>query len=145
MTADAIGDATEVAPLLDQLEGTRGSLIAEGAYDGRPVYEAVAAHQPDPPAGVVIPPRSTAVPSSTARTASTQRDLHLETITRQGRIAWQRSSGYNRRAWVETAIYRYKTIIGRRLRAQRLVNQQVEAKIGCNILNRMSRLGMPVF
>ena len=85
------------------------------------------------------------MPSSTATTAPTQRDWHLEAITQQGRIAWQRSSGYNRRAWVETTIYRYKAIIGRRLRAQRLVNQQVEAKIGCNILNRMTRLGMPVF
>ena len=145
LTPDEIGDATEVAPLLDQIEGKLGSFIADGAYDGGPIYEAVAAHQPDPPAVVVIPPRSSAVPSSTATTAPTQRDLHLETITQQGRIAWQRSSGYNRRAWVETAIYRYKTIIGRRLRARCLANQQVEAKIGCNILNRMTRLGMPVF
>jgi hypothetical protein len=84
LTPDVIGDATEVAPLLDQIEGKLGSLIADGAYDGGPIYEAVAAHQPDPPAVVVIPPRSTAVPSSTATTAPTQRDLHLETITRAG-------------------------------------------------------------
>jgi hypothetical protein len=77
LTPDVIGDATEVAPLLDQIEGKLGSLIADGAYDGGPIYEAVAAHQPDPPAVVVIPPRSTAVPSPTARTAPAQRDLHL--------------------------------------------------------------------
>ena len=65
-------------------------------------------------------------------------------IGKHGRIGWQRSSGYNRRSLVETAVYRYKTIIGRRLHARTLPNQQTEAKIGCNVLNRMTRLGMPV-
>ena len=35
-------------------------------------------------------------------------------IAQYGRIGWQRRSGYNRRSLVETAIYRYKTMIGRR-------------------------------
>jgi hypothetical protein len=38
---------------------------------------------------------------------------------------------------------RYKTIIGRRLHARTPPNQWTEAKIGCNVLNRMTRLGMP--
>jgi hypothetical protein len=70
--------------------------------------------------------------------------MHLETIARHGRIGWQRSSGYSRRSRVETAMYRYKTIIGRRLHARTLPNQKTEAKIGCNVLNRMTSLGMPV-
>jgi hypothetical protein len=53
-------------------------------------------------------------------------------------------TGYCRRSPVETAMYRYKTIIGRRLRARTLPNQQTEAKVGCNVLNRMTRLGMPI-
>jgi hypothetical protein len=44
---------------------------------------------------------------------------------------------------VETAMYRYKTIVGRRLHARTLPNQRTEAKIGCNVLNRMTGLGMP--
>ena len=58
-------------------------------------------------------------------------------------MGWQRRSGYNRRSLVETAMYRYKTIIGRRLLARTLSSQQVEAKIGCNVLNRMTSFGMP--
>jgi hypothetical protein len=65
-------------------------------------------------------------------------------IAQHGRIGWQRRSGYNRRSLIETAIYRYKTIIGRRLCARSLSNQRTEAKIGRNALNRMTRLGMPV-
>ena len=61
-----------------------------------------------------------------------------------GRMSWQRSSGYNRRSLVETAMFRYKTIIGRRLHARILPNQRTEAKLGCNVLNRMTGLGMPV-
>ena len=40
-------------------------------------------------------------------------------------------------------MYRYKTVVGRRLRAPTLPNQQTEAKIGCNVLNQMTTLGMP--
>jgi hypothetical protein len=58
-------------------------------------------------------------------------------------MGWQRRSGYNRRSLVETAMYRYKTIVGRRLHARTLPNQRTEVKIGCNVLNRMTTLGMP--
>jgi hypothetical protein len=40
-------------------------------------------------------------------------------------------------------MFRYKTIIGRRLQARTLPSQRTEAKIGCNVLNRMTGLGMP--
>ena len=38
----------------------------------------------------------------------------------------------------------HKTLIGRRLHARTLSNRQTEAKIGCSVINRMTRLGMPV-
>jgi hypothetical protein len=34
-------------------------------------------------------------------------------------------------------------VSGRRLHARTLPNQKTEAKIGCNVLNRMTTLGMP--
>src|ERR1019366_7030918 len=135
LTPDDVGDVSAVADLLDQIDGSVGSMTGDGAYDGEVGYDAVGKRHPE--ATVIIPPRSTAVPA-------TQRDKHLETIARRGRIGWQRSSGYSRRSLVETAMYRYKTIIGRRLHARNLPNQKTEAKIGCNVLNRMTSLGMPV-
>jgi hypothetical protein len=50
----------------------------------------------------------------------------------------------SRRRLVETAMYRYKTIIGRRLHARIPSNQRTEAKVACNVLNRMTSLGMPI-
>lgn len=119
-TTTGEGDAALVGPLLDRLAGPIASVIADGAYDGEPVYRAVAERQPDPPAAVVIPPRATAVPSPTAGTAPTQRDRHIRMIRDRGRLGWQKAVGYGRRSLGETAVSRYK------------------------VINRMTRLGMPV-
>ncbi len=61
----------------------------------------------------------------------------------EGQLRWQKESGFNRRNLVETAMYRYKTNIGGRLRARSLPNQRTETKVACSILNRMTELGMP--
>ena len=139
LTPDDIGDISALPDLLDQIEDPVGSVTADGAYDGETVYDEVL--QRHPAARVIIPPRSTAIVSETG---TTQRDEHLHSIGQHGRLGWQRRSGYGRRSLVETAMYRYKTIIGRRLHARTLPNQQTEAKIGCNVLNRMASLGMPI-
>jgi hypothetical protein len=41
-------------------------------------------------------------------------------------------------------MFRDKTVMGQRLRARDLPNQRTEANVGCNVLNRMTGLGMPV-
>ena len=138
LTPDDIGDVSELPGLLDQVDAGIASLTADGAYDGEAVYDAVANRHPD--AEIIIPPRATAVPNATTMT---QRDRHIATIERHGRMGWQRRSGYNRRSLAETAVYRYKTIIGRRLQSRTLLTQRTEAKIACNLLNRMTSFGMP--
>ena len=138
LTSDDVGDVSAVPELLDQIEAGIASLTADGAYDGESVYDEVAERHPE--AAVIIPPRATAVPDAAA---ATQRAQHVATIAQHGRMGWQRRSGYNSRSLAETAVYRYKTIIGRRLHARTLPNQRTEAKIGCNVLNRMTMLGMP--
>jgi hypothetical protein len=102
-------------------------------------YDAIA--ECHPKAGIIVPPRITAV---AVETTAKQRDKHFSTIAEHGRMSWQRSSDYNRRSLVETTMFRYKTVISRRLRARTLPNQRTEAKVGCNVLNRMTGLGMPV-
>jgi hypothetical protein len=115
------------------------SVTGDGAYDADVVYDEILQRHPE--ADVIIPPRSTAVISESG---TTRRDEHLRTIEKHGRIGWQRRSGYCRRSLVETAMFRYKIIIGRRLHARTLSNQKTEARIGCAVLNRMTGLGMPI-
>jgi hypothetical protein len=139
LTPDDVGDISVMPGLLDQIDVDVASMTADGAYDGEVVYDVVAERHPE--AAIIIPPRITSVLNETK---TTQRDEHLAMIAEHGRMSWQRSSGYNRRSLVETTMFRYKTIIGRRLRARSLSNQRTEAKVGCNVLNRMTGLGMPV-
>ena len=49
-----------------------------------------------------------------------------------------------RRPRAETAMFRYKTLIGRRLRARTLPGRKAEARTGCAVINGMTHLGMPV-
>ena len=144
LTSSEEGDAALVGPLLAQIQGPIASVTADGAYDGEPVYRAVAERQPDPPVAVIIPPRAGAVPGPTADTAPTQRDGHIRMIEDRGRRGWQKTVGSGKRSLGETAVFRYKVIIGRRLRARTLPGQKTEARVGCSVLNRMTRLGRPV-
>jgi hypothetical protein len=139
LTPDDVGDISELPDLLKQIDADVASMTADGAYDGQVVYDAIA--QCHPKSGVIVPPQITAV---AVETTATQRDKHLSTIAEHGRMSGQRSSDYNRRSLVETTMFRYKTVISRRLRARALPNQRTEAKVGCNVLNRMTGLGMPV-
>src|SRR5450631_952912 len=59
LTDQDADDPSQVGPLLDQIDGGIARVTADGAYDGAPTYETIAAHGDD--IEVVIPPRSTAV------------------------------------------------------------------------------------
>ena len=134
MTDQDAGDASQVEALLDQIDMPIGQFIADGAYDGNPTYDAVTRHSPE--AVVIIPPRANALerPNSDC---PTQRDRHIAAINVDGRMGCQAATGYGKRSLVETAIGRYKSIIGYRLRARSFGAQQTEVSIGCAVLNRM--------
>jgi hypothetical protein len=133
-------DPSQVAPLLEEIDGRIGRVTADGAYDGAPTYETIAAHGDG--IEVVIPPRSTAVPSGEVG-PPTQGDPHLKMITERGRLAWQVATDYGQRALIETTMGRYKALIGPRLRARGFAAQQTEAAIGVAALNRMLVAGRP--
>ena len=116
-------------------------VTGDGAYDQHGVSTAIAARHPE--AAIIVPPRSTAVPSETAETAPTQRDQHLQYIAKHGRMAWQKASGYTIRARAEAAISRYKRVIGDRLRAHTDERRATEVDVAVHALNRMLELGHP--
>ena len=136
-------DGSQVGPLLDRVDGSVASLTGDGAYDRDDVYAEVAARHPG--AAVVVPPRSSAVPSDTAETAPTQRDAHLRYIAERGRMGWQRASGYNWRALVESDVSRWKRVIGDGLRSRSDGRQTTEVAIAVDVLNRMLELGRPEY
>jgi hypothetical protein len=143
LTGPEIDDGSRIGPLLNQVEGPLASLTGDGAYDRDDVYAVVAERHPE--AAVIVPPRSSAVPSQTAETAPTQRDRHLQAITEHGRMAWQKASGYNWRALIEADISRWKRVIGDGLRSQTDGRQATEVALAANVLNRMLELGRPEY
>ncbi len=123
LTERGVDDASQVGPLLDQIPGPVASVTGDGAYDRSNVYAAVL--------------------SDTAETAPTQRHRHIQTIAEKGRLAWQRSSGDNKRAGVENQMARWKGVLGEARRFHSNQAQATEVAIGVAVLNRMLDLGPP--
>lgn len=139
LTSHTTDDASEVPSLLDQIEDGVDSITGDGAYDKDDIYKYLNRK------GIsgIFPPRKDAVLSKDVENNPTIRDMNIMHIKEHGRISWQKETKYNDRSLVEVAVYRYKTIIGRSLRSRKSENQQTEAEIGCSIINKMTKLGMP--
>jgi len=131
---------SQVGPLLDRIDDPVGRVTADGAYDGASTYQTIAAYGDG--IEVVIPPRSTAVPSGDPG-VPTQRDRHLAMIAEQGRLGWQVATDCGQRSLAGTTMGRYKALIGPRLRACGFAAQQTEAAVGVAVLNRMLAAGRP--
>lgn len=144
LTTDDIGDPTALPGLLDQVDGPVALFLADGAYDGDPTSDLLAARFGST-IEVVVPPPRTAVLSPNAAQNPTARDCHIADIAARGRMAWQKTSGYNQRSRGETLMSRWKGIIGLKLKARGFENQKAEAGIGVRVLNRMTGLGRPSF
>jgi hypothetical protein len=141
LTDRTVDDACVAISIHEPIEGIV-RFTADGAYDSRPMYEALAA------AGaadirIVIPPKKTATVDSRATGPWRQRNDAIERIGAVGRRQWRKESGAHQQARAENGMYRYKRIIGDRLRAQHRESRKREAWIAVNVINRMSALGMP--
>ncbi len=132
-------DAKTALHLLDEVEGDIASFTAGAAYDTIAIYDAAGAHG----AKVIVPPTKTATRSRRRKPRSTARVRTIKRVRTIGRRRWKKESGYHRQARVENAFFRYKSIIGDRLRARHPKAQKAEAVIACNILNGMTALGRP--
>nr|WP_245736350.1 hypothetical protein [Roseovarius lutimaris] len=75
----------------------------------------------------------------------TARDRVIAPINVHGRMAWQKTSGYNQRSRGETHMGRWKAVIEPKLMVCSFENQKTEARIGVRVLNRMTGLGRPRF
>ncbi|MCM8735751.1 hypothetical protein M5E06_16515 [Azospirillum sp. A1-3] len=95
------------------------------------------------PKAAVVVPRRDGVLSDTTETVPTQRDRHILAIAETGRMAWQRTSGYNKRAGVESQMARWKGVFGDALRFHSDRAQATEVAIDVIVLNRMLDLGCP--
>jgi len=142
LTASGARDAARVPALLKQIDRPLASVSADAAYDTTDVYESIENHRSDrSPKALITPKKNARV--STKPNASRQRNRNVRSRDKHGKRAWQKRSGYSKRAMVENTIYRYKAILGPAMRSRTVAGQRVEARLGVRILNMMTRLGMP--
>ena len=144
-TENSVDDAAQVTPLLEQIDAEVARLGGDGSYDKHKVFKALANPSHPGPIEPIIALRKDAKiqQHGNCKAAPQARDEILRAIRHKGRKHWKRQRGYHRRSLAETQMFRYKQIIGDKLRARALANQQVESRLGCAILNRMTHLGRP--
>jgi len=124
LTDDDTSDAAMIGDLVAASGGNIRAVIADGAYDGEPTYDAIrAARPPGSPPKIVIPPKAPSIPDKGDPHGGSERKRHAAEIARHGRMAWQRRHGYGKRSLAETAFSRIKTINDGRL------TSRVSAKI----------------
>ena len=141
LTDSTTDDAGEVRGLLDRIPDDKKIVrfTGDGAYDQSSIYETFSGLG----ARVVVPPLKNAVPSRAKTRAAKARNRTVNRIKKVGRRQWKKEARYHRQARAENTFFRYKQILGSRLRARDPGNQRIEARLACKILNRMLELAAP--
>ena len=156
LTDNTDGDSSQVEPLLEETmseeseqesskqEGSETSLDkvgADGAYDTFDVYKLIDSYGASP----VIPPQKNAKiqKHGNAGGPPLPRDEAIRYIRGHGRNKWKRVHDYHQRSLAETAVYRFKRLMGRFVEARTWENERTEVRLKAKTLNQMTRLGMP--
>jgi hypothetical protein len=142
LTLNDATDGETAGNLLGQIDSAINTLAGDGGYDKEAVYRLC---QNKRIKNVLIPPQENAKikQRGNLKLEPHPRDESLRLIRKIGRKKWKEKTGFHVRSLAETAMFRFKTIVGNKLNARKFENQVTEFMVSCNILNRMRRLGMP--
>ena len=141
ITAATVGDTSGAKRLIEQTSAME-SFTADGAYDASEIRTSVKERGATP----IIPPDENAVISEDNHR---ERNEAVKFIQEHGdneeaRKLWKQQSGYYQRNGVENTFFRYKTIFGEKLKSRVSANQRVEGMLRSHLLNRMTKMGMPI-
>jgi hypothetical protein len=145
LTENNIADSDAMNTMCKHVPGSVTRVYGDGAYDKASCRRNLN-HM-----GIeaVIPPRkNAALQKGVQESWRKARDESVVEIfglggDGDGRRLWKKLKRYHRRSIVETAMFRYKTLFGARLRSRKIFYQQAEVLAGCLAINKMNRLGMP--
>jgi hypothetical protein len=141
VTGNDTTDSEVLPTMIDEIEEPIDQCSGDGAYDRRKCYQTLAQKE----IKAVIPPQQHARIWQHGNCAAPPlaRDENLRQIRKIGRKRWKAETNYHRRSLAETCVFRLKTIFTDRVRARKLAGQTTELRLRCQILNRMTLLGMP--
>ncbi|MEO1459434.1 MAG: IS5 family transposase [Pseudomonadota bacterium] len=145
LTDSDTSDAAMAGPLVSGAGGRIRTVIADGAYDGAPVYDAIRRARPQrSPPKIVIPPSRPSIPMPGTAHGGTERERHAAEIAASGRMAWQREHSYGKRSHAETAVFRLKRTGGERLKARTFGAQRREVAFRISAENKAIHLAKPI-
>ncbi|MFT7619593.1 MAG: IS5 family transposase [Planctomycetota bacterium] len=136
LTDSNVDDAKTGTKMIKRVKRQVRSVVGDRAYDSHDFYDAAESVG----ANVVVPPIKNA---RIKKGGPENRNETIDRIKEIGRRRWKKEAGYHRQGKVENAFFRYKTIIGGKLRSRSPAAQKTEAMLACNILNRMLELARP--
>lgn len=135
LTDNSYKDNEVFEEVMMDIESEVTQATGDGAYDSKNCWSWTEDH------GVygVFPPSKGAKLKVHGNTKQQplQRDEHIRLQRRLGKKGWKKKTKYSRRSIAETAMYRFKTILGDELSSRKLENQIAEAILKCKILNMM--------
>ena len=140
LTSNSVDDSKGVTPLIESIKYKVGSLRGDGGYDTHAFRGLLTQKE----IMQVIPPQRNAVVNKHGLAHLEERNRAVKQIRRIGRKKWKQQIGYHQRSKIETAMFRYKMIIGDHLVARKNSHQETEVAIGCKILNKMIQVAKPV-
>ena len=144
LTDNNVSDDQEFVNLAKSLPKKIKTMKADGAYDTKLCYAEIIKLGGE----VIIPPQKNAIHSKDI--VFETRNSKLDEIAKfedndEGRKQWKINSGYHKKSLIETQMFRFKKILGDKLKSKLFKVQQVESEIKCKILNLMTSIGMPKF
>lgn len=141
LTSNDFGDGEILPDLIEQIDSPLSQASGDGAYDSFENYDLL--HERG--AKITIPPRENAKTHQHGNCKGPPliRDETIRVIRKLGRAEWKKKNGYHRRSIAEATMFRFKQIFGDNLHAILFESQATEAFIKCNVLNKMTVLGMP--
>ena len=136
LTDNSFKDSELFEDLVSGLEESIEQASADGAYDSENCWDHCAKNNIQG----TFPPRKDArlKQHGNSKEVPLQRDEHIRGIRKGGRKQWKKDSGYSRRSLAETAMYRFKALLGDKLSSREFDRQAMEAFIKCKILNKMT-------
>lgn len=144
ITSNDVSDDVAMLAMMTALDGVKiGGVFGDGAYDTMDcrqfIYD-IGGKQIIPPKRTAKQQRKNPLPALKERDEAIQK---IRELGEEGRAKWKQEIGYHQRSLVETHMFRHKTLLGDRLTTRKKATQATEVAIKCDVLNRMTGLGMP--
>jgi hypothetical protein len=141
LTELGVQDCQGFGALVNHIDKKLAGAVGDGAYDRFSCYEVAEQKGFE----LITPPQHNARPSrersrnkkKASPNAVKKRDGVIDRVREIGSKAWKVEVGYHRRSLAETAMFRWKTLLGNKLYARKMAHQITEVAIKSSVLNKM--------